>query len=191
MPWAAIAVPAIASLAGAGLNYIGQENAQSNQQKQATDALNFAKQQQAQQQSNYEGQQAASAARWNAYQQQIAPILAARSGMLSYYGLGPKNGSAPMGASTPAPMGASTPGAAAGAGMVTGGGQAAPISVPQIASTPWHPYVGPSAGTAQTPAAPAAAVPSIADLMVQPGEFSPGGGFAVNLPTLPTTGQGQ
>ena len=183
MPWAAIAVPAIASLAGAGLNYVGQENAQSNQQKQATDALNFAKQQQAQQQSNYEGQQAASAARWNAYQQQIAPILAARSGMLSYYGLGPKNGSAPMGASTP--------GAAAGAGMVTGGGQAAPISVPQIASTPWHPYVGPSAGTAQTPAAPAAAVPSIADLMVQPGEFSPGGGFALNLPTLPTTGQGQ
>lgn len=121
MPWAA----PVASVIGAGLGFIGQNNSNNQQQQQSDAALQLAKDQAAQQQRNYEQQQQALAAQWQARQAAQAPYRAMAASIFAKYGLKtPKGGwgggamppgwnpgavGTPPGAVTPPPTGRPVP----------------------------------------------------------------------------------
>lgn len=139
---AAVAIPAIGTVLGAGINLLGQRSASNTQQQESQAALDFAKEQAAQQQKNYEEQQAALQKQWEARQAQLAPYNAAKLGLLNYYGLG---GTQAAPSSTPPP-------GFGGSGLT---GTAAPIpkpiSIAGIASNVWQPFVGPSSAPSMAP----------------------------------------
>jgi hypothetical protein len=116
MPMAPLVAAAVvaggAGLAGAGISAIGANNAANKQKQEADAALQFAKEQAATQQQNYEQQQSALKAQWDAKQAQEAPYRAAAASIFAKYGIGVP--------ASPAQPTSFTP------GMVSGGGTAGP-----------------------------------------------------------------
>jgi hypothetical protein len=172
MPWAAAA----ATVVGAGLNFLGQENASSNQNTQSQAALDFAKQQAAQQQANWQAQQDMLKAQWDARQKMIAPYNNARLGMLAYYGLGGTSGS------SPAPMPAGYAGAPATAPASTN------VAALMGSAPGFKPYIG--AGTMTgAPTASAAPAPMPAGYSVNP-NVSPGSDIPMGMTLDQIMGRG-
>lgn len=98
---AAVAVPAIASVAGAGISALGSHLAGKSQERSTTEALDFARQQEIDRKKRYADAMAA-------YKQQYDAWNRARQQLLGYYGIGiDLGGAAPM--PTAAPAGGSNP----------------------------------------------------------------------------------
>jgi len=171
MPTSAV-IGGVASIAGAGLNFLGQESAAHNQQAQSQAALDFAKQQAAQQQANYEAQQAALKAQWDARQAALAPINAARVGMLNYYGFHmPAPTQVPY-APSATPTTVPIPNLAALLGIgAAGAGLAA-----------WHPWSGPTSNPQM-----AAGMSPDGNSYVSPPTTGTGPGYQISMPQAAPT----
>lgn len=95
MPAGAI-IGGAATLIGAGINYLGNENAANTQSQTAANALTFAKQQEAQKEA-YQNQQN-QLALWQQQEQnaRLAPYQAARAAVLKSFGINAPTNNVPM-----------------------------------------------------------------------------------------------
>lgn len=134
---AAVAVPAIAAVVGAvgsaAIAAHGNSSAAKTQQKSASDALQFQREQEAERRHEWEYRQAQAKAAWEARQKMLAPFLAGGASVLAKYGIrAPQESTPPPSFSAPMPSG------------YTGGPIPTTPSAPGPASMPPPPGVGTS-----------------------------------------------